>query len=128
MKVSVNEVRFTRFLSNFIFLGQIRRLEKDLILPLIWIEITSGNFTDDVIDKLHASTYGLNLIQYTLKYGTLLMCLLFFAIILAGFYYLAKKRDEVRSSQQNVCHLKTELKSLNKLQELKSNKSSASLK
>lgn len=101
-------------------------MEKDLILPLIWIEITSGNFTDDVIDTLHASTYGLNLIQYTLKYGTLLMCLLFFGIILAGFYYLARKREELQA--ENADQLKTELNSLNKLHEINHSKSAASLK
>ncbi|KNC22291.1 hypothetical protein FF38_12904 [Lucilia cuprina] len=89
---------------------KLRRLDHGMILPLIWIEITSGDFTDEVIDTLYASTFGLNLIQYTLKYGTLLMCLVTFALIVAGFYYLARKREEYL--MQNEKFLNAELRAL----------------
>ncbi|XP_037817284.1 lysosome membrane protein 2 [Lucilia sericata] len=89
---------------------KLKRLDHGMILPLIWIEITSGDFTDEVIDTLYASTFGLNLIQYTLKYGTLLMCLVTFALIVAGFYYLARKREEYL--MQNEKFLNAELRAL----------------
>lgn len=84
-----------------------------MILPLIWIEITSGDFTDEVIDTLYASTSGLNLIQYTLKYGTLLMCLVTFGLIVAGFYYLARKREEYL--MQDEKYLNAELRALHSI-------------
>nr|ABC25068.1 scavenger receptor protein [Glossina morsitans morsitans] len=92
---------------------QLRRLRRDTILPLIWIEITTGDFTEDVIDTLYASTYGLNLIQCSLKYGTLLMCLIFFTLIVASFYYLAKKREIQLEKGEKI--LKAELKALNRI-------------
>ena len=84
-----------------------------MILPLIWIEITSGDFTDEVIDTLYASTFGLNLIQYSLKYGTLLMCLVTFGLIVAGFYYLARKREEYLMQDEKV--LTAELRALHSI-------------
>uniref|UniRef100_A0A1A9WI63 Scavenger receptor class B member 1 n=1 Tax=Glossina brevipalpis TaxID=37001 RepID=A0A1A9WI63_9MUSC len=92
---------------------QLRRLRRDAILPLIWIEITTGDFTDEIIDTLYASTYGLNLIQCSLKYGTLLMCLIFFTLIVANFYYLAKKREIQLENGDKI--LKAELKALNRI-------------
>ncbi|XP_059224667.1 lysosome membrane protein 2 [Stomoxys calcitrans] len=72
---------------------KVKRFADGTILPLIWIEITSGDFTPEVIDTLYASTFGLNLIEYSLKYGTLLMSIVSFSLIVAGFYYLAKRRE-----------------------------------
>ncbi|XP_065368262.1 lysosome membrane protein 2 [Calliphora vicina] len=92
---------------------KLRRLDHGMILPLIWIEITSGDFTDEVIDTLYASTFGLNLIQYTLKYGTLLMCLVTFALIVAGFYYLARKREEYLMQDEKF--LNAELRALHSI-------------
>ncbi|XP_011194482.1 lysosome membrane protein 2 isoform X1 [Zeugodacus cucurbitae] len=73
---------------------KVDRLEEGTILPLIWIEITSGDFTDEIIDTLYISTFGLNAIQYALKYGTLFACIISFALIVGGFYNLTQKRRQ----------------------------------
>lgn len=104
----------------FLISDKIRRLDDNIILPLIWIEITSGDFTDEVIDTLYASTFGLNLIQYVLKYGTLLMSFVTFGIIVYGFYYLAKRREKHLMKNEKI--LNGELKALHRV-----NLSSASL-
>lgn len=80
--------------------GRVNRLKDGTILPLIWIEITSGDFTDDIIEKLYVSTFGLDAIQTALKYGTLLTCIASFSLIVAGYYYLLKKNEELYLKEQ----------------------------
>ncbi|XP_039483719.1 lysosome membrane protein 2 [Drosophila santomea] len=70
------------------------RLKNTTILPLIWIEITSGDFSEEVLHTLYLSTFGLNAIQQTLKYGTLLISVTSFSLIVAGVYYLNSRREE----------------------------------
>ncbi|XP_054738335.1 lysosome membrane protein 2 [Anastrepha obliqua] len=77
------------------------RIKEGTILPLIWIEITSGDFTDEIIDNLYISTFGLNAIQYALKYGTLFACIISFALIVGGFYNLTQKRRQHSVSVQS---------------------------
>uniref|UniRef100_T1PF54 CD36 family protein n=1 Tax=Musca domestica TaxID=7370 RepID=T1PF54_MUSDO len=89
---------------------KVKRLEDGTILPLIWIEITSGDFTPEILDTLYASTFGLNLIEYSLKYGTLLMSIVSFSLIVAGFYYLAKRREEYQMKNEKI--LSAELRAL----------------
>lgn len=85
-------------------------MDDGTILPLIWIEITSGDFTPEILDTLYASTFGLNLIEYSLKYGTLLMSILSFGLIVAGFYYLAKRRERYEMKNEKI--LSAELRAL----------------
>lgn len=70
------------------------RLKNTTILPLMWIEITSGDFSEEVLHTLYLSTFGLNAIQQTLKYGTLLISVTSFSLIVAGVYYLNSRREE----------------------------------
>ncbi|EDV57112.1 scavenger receptor class B member 1 [Drosophila erecta] len=74
--------------------NQADRLKNTTILPLIWIEITSGDFSEEVLHTLYLSTFGLNAIQQTLKYGTLLISVTSFSLIVAGVYYLNSRREE----------------------------------
>ncbi|XP_030558448.1 lysosome membrane protein 2 [Drosophila novamexicana] len=74
--------------------NQAARLENATILPLIWIEITAGDFNDDVLHTLYVSTFGLDAIQLALKYGTLLVSVTTFSLIVASVYYLNSKREE----------------------------------
>ncbi|EDW02524.1 lysosome membrane protein 2 [Drosophila grimshawi] len=71
-----------------------KHLKNNAILPLIWIEITAGDFNKDVLDTLHFSTFGLDAIQVVLKYGTLLISVTTFSLIVASVYYLNNRRDE----------------------------------
>ncbi|KAH8283582.1 hypothetical protein KR018_008304 [Drosophila ironensis] len=70
------------------------RLKNATILPLIWIEITAGDFTEDVLHTLYVTTFGLDAIQLALKYGTLLISVTSFSLIVAGVYYLNSRREE----------------------------------
>ncbi|XP_061396790.1 lysosome membrane protein 2 [Musca vetustissima] len=90
--------------------GLVRRLDDGAILPLIWIEITSGDFTPEILDTLYASTFGLNLIEYILKYGTLLMSIVSFSLIVASFYYLARRREANQMKNEKI--LTAELRAL----------------
>ncbi|XP_030388548.1 scavenger receptor class B member 1 isoform X2 [Scaptodrosophila lebanonensis] len=90
--------------------NQANRFKNGTILPLIWIEITSGDFSEEVLSLLYKSTYGLDAIQLALKYGTLLVCLTSFSIIVASVYYLNSKREEERIEQNKPI---AELEALN---------------
>ncbi|XP_017070192.1 scavenger receptor class B member 1 isoform X1 [Drosophila eugracilis] len=89
--------------------NQGHRLKNTTILPLMWIEITSGDFSEEVLRKLYLSTFGLNAIQQTLKYGTLLISVTSFSLIVAIVYYLNSRREEqLQESKSSV-----ELEALN---------------
>ncbi|KAH8370880.1 hypothetical protein KR093_005441 [Drosophila rubida] len=93
-----------------LLLNQVNRIQNATILPLIWIEITAGDFNDDVLHTLYISTFGLDAIQLVLKYGTLLVSVTTFSLIVASVYYLNSKREE-----QQLEHNKSsaELEALN---------------
>ncbi|XP_060657270.1 scavenger receptor class B member 1 [Drosophila nasuta] len=93
-----------------LLLNQANRIQNATILPLIWIEITAGDFDDDVLHTLYISTFGLDAIQLALKYGTLLVSVTTFSLIVASVYYLNSKREE-----QQLQHSKSsaELEALN---------------
>ncbi|KAH8261290.1 hypothetical protein KR044_006754 [Drosophila immigrans] len=93
-----------------LLLNQANRIQNATILPLIWIEITANDFNDDVLHTLYISTFGLDAIQLALKYGTLLVSVTTFSLIVASVYYLNSKREE-----QQLEHSKSsaELEALN---------------
>ncbi|XP_016946835.1 lysosome membrane protein 2 [Drosophila biarmipes] len=85
--------------------NQGRRLKNTTILPLMWIEITSGDISEDVLHTLYISTFGLNAIQQTLKYGTLLISVTSFSLIVAGVYYLNSRREEQLQESKSSAEL-----------------------
>ncbi|XP_034478600.1 lysosome membrane protein 2 [Drosophila innubila] len=93
-----------------LLINQAYHLENGTILPLIWIEITAGDLNDDLLRTLYISTFGLDAIQLALKYGTLLVSVTMFSLIVASVYYLNSRRDE-----QQLEHNKSsaELEALN---------------
>ncbi|XP_068147262.1 scavenger receptor class B member 1 isoform X1 [Drosophila tropicalis] len=89
------------------------RLKNSTILPLMWIEITSGEYSEDVLHDIYFSTFGLDAIQLALKYGTLLISVTSFSLIVAGVYYFNSRREE--HLQHHLQHSKSaaELEALN---------------
>ncbi|XP_052843672.1 LOW QUALITY PROTEIN: scavenger receptor class B member 1 [Drosophila gunungcola] len=81
------------------------RLRNTTILPLMWIEITSGDFSEEVLHKLYLSTFGLNAIQQTLKYGTLLISVTLFSLIVAVVYYMNSRREEQLEESKSFAEL-----------------------
>ncbi|XP_017120067.1 scavenger receptor class B member 1 [Drosophila elegans] len=81
------------------------RLRNTTILPLMWIEITSGDFSEEVLHKLYLSTFGLNAIQQTLKYGTLLISVTLFSLIVAVVYYMNSRREEQLEESKSSAEL-----------------------
>ncbi|XP_016977251.1 scavenger receptor class B member 1 [Drosophila rhopaloa] len=81
------------------------RLKNATILPLMWIEITAGDFSKEVIHTLYLSTFGLNAIQQTLKYGTLLISVTSFSLIVASVYYLNSRREEQLQESKSSAEL-----------------------
>ncbi|XP_017044996.1 scavenger receptor class B member 1 [Drosophila ficusphila] len=85
--------------------NQGERLKNATILPLMWIEITSGDFSEQVLQTLYISTFGLNAIQECLKYGTLLVSVTSFSLIVAGVYYLNSRREEQLQENKSSAEL-----------------------
>ncbi|KAH8376094.1 lysosome membrane protein 2 [Drosophila serrata] len=81
------------------------RLVNATILPLIWIEITAGDFGEDVLHTLFMTTYGLDAIQLALKYGTLLISVTSFSLIIAGVYFLNSRREEQLQESKSSAEL-----------------------
>ncbi|TDG46420.1 hypothetical protein AWZ03_007194 [Drosophila navojoa] len=81
--------------------NQAWRMQNATILPLIWIEITAGDFNEDVLHTLYVSTFGLDAIQLALKYGTLLVSVTSFSLIVASVYYLNSKREEQQQLEKS---------------------------
>lgn len=94
--------------------GAAKFIRNGTILPLIWIEITANDFNDDILQKLYISTFGLDAIQQALKYGTLLVSVTTFSLIVAGVYFMNTKREE-QQQQHQLEHSKSsaELEALN---------------
>ncbi|KAH8233170.1 hypothetical protein KR026_005039 [Drosophila bipectinata] len=86
------------------------RLKNATILPLIWIEITANDFSEDVLHTLYISTFGLDALQLSLKYGTLLISVTTFSLIVAGVYYLNSRREELHLQESKSS---AELEALN---------------
>ncbi|KAH8401046.1 hypothetical protein KR009_002705 [Drosophila setifemur] len=81
------------------------RIRNATILPLMWIEVTSGDFSEEVLHMLYVSTFGLDAIQLALKYGTLLISVTSFSLIVAGVYYLNSRREEQLQESKSSAEL-----------------------
>ncbi|XP_055858648.1 scavenger receptor class B member 1 [Episyrphus balteatus] len=90
---------------------KLKQMPDGLMLPVLWIEITSGELSEELRTLLYHSTFSANVIQIILKYGTLLTCVTSFALIVLGFYYLGQMRQEKLQADSKD---KSELEELNK--------------
>lgn len=64
------------------------------ILPIIWMEVTSGEISDDLRAMIYHSTFSANAIQLSLRYGSLLACLILITILVIICYIKGKPSEE----------------------------------
>lgn len=83
---------FIEFLTILTVLDA-KRFVDEQILPIIWMELSSGNISEELRTAIYHSTFSANAIQLTLRYGTLLVCVTTLAMLIGAVYYRNKARE-----------------------------------
>lgn len=91
--------------------ADLSQFEDQQILPVIWMEVMSGEISEELRSMIYHSTFSANAIQLSFKYGTLLVCVASLGMLVATLYYSGKNRT-LRVQQENI----ETLYQLNKLQ------------
>lgn len=74
----------------FLFLVELDRFEDGQILPVLWMEVTSGEISKELRAMIYHSTFSANAIQISLRYGTLLLCIVLVTLIVVIIYFKSK--------------------------------------
>lgn len=80
----------------------VKRFKDKQILPVIWMEVMSGNISEDLRATIYHTTFSLNAIQLTLRYGSLLVCLMTLTVLIYVVYYRKKRKE----NQKNIAEKK----------------------
>lgn len=86
------------------------KLKQGIILPVMWLEVTSGELTDDLRALIYHSSFSANAIQLALKYGTLLICVTTLALLVAACYYRGKSKELYEREKELESLSKSQLK------------------
>lgn len=62
------------------------RFKRDQILPILWMEMTSGEVPEKIRAVIYHSTFSANAIQIALRYGSLFGLILSAVMLFTGFY------------------------------------------
>lgn len=68
-------------------------LEEGQYLPVLWMEVTSGELSEELKAMIYHSSFSANAIQLSLKYGSLLVSATTMAMLVAACYYNGKNRQ-----------------------------------
>lgn len=66
--------------------GTLSKFKNDLILPILWMEMTSGEVPEEFRAVIYHSTFSANAIQLGLRYGSLLGLIVSTIMLITGFY------------------------------------------
>lgn len=72
---------------------KLNHFKEGMILPVIWIEVTSGELSSELRALIYHSSFSANAIQLALKYGTILTFVTSFALLIAAIYYKSKTKN-----------------------------------
>lgn len=93
-----NEFRiFTNFLHTFV--TGMKELKEGQYLPILWMEVTSGELSEELRTVIYHSTFSANAIQLSLRYGSLLISATTMAMLVAACYYNGKNRQFFSKTQ-----------------------------
>lgn len=91
------------------FAAPLRKLDDGVFLPILWIEITVGEMSDDIKSTIFHSTFSANVANLILKYGTLLIMMVTITLIAVTII----KLNRVRTKSEPITAT-SELEQLNK--------------
>lgn len=60
------------------------------ILPVLWMEVTSGDISKELRAMIYHSTFSANAIQISLRYGSLSLCVILLILIVVICYFKSK--------------------------------------
>lgn len=75
----------------------LQRIEEGTYLPVIWLEITVGEMSEDLKKTIFHSTFSANVAHLILKYGTLLILMVTISLIALTILKLSKMRTDFSS-------------------------------
>lgn len=74
------------------------KFTNDMILPLIWMEVTSDEVPETLRAMIYHSTFSANAIQLSLRYGSLFGLLVSIMLLVAGCYLKAGEDGQLARS------------------------------
>lgn len=77
-------------------------LKEGQYLPVLWMEVASGELSDELRAMIYHSSFSANAIQLSLRYGSLLVSATFMAMLMAGCYYIRKNRQFIPQFTQKT--------------------------
>ncbi len=75
------------------------QLQEGQYLPVLWMEITSGELSDELRALIYHTTFSANAIQLSLRYGSLLVSATTMALLVAACYFNGKNRQFLQKTQ-----------------------------
>lgn len=77
------------------------RFQQGQILPVLWMEVTSGELSAELRGMIYHTTFSANAIQSILQYGSLSVFVISLIMLITGCYYKNKSNDE-NNTQRDV--------------------------
>lgn len=74
-------------------------LHEGQYLPVLWMEISSGELSDELRAMIYHSTFSANAIQLSLRYGSLLISASTMAMLVAACYYNRKNNQLLQKNK-----------------------------
>ncbi|XP_055608637.1 lysosome membrane protein 2 [Uranotaenia lowii] len=74
-------------------ISDLEPFDDDHILPVIWIEVVPGHISEELRELIYYSSFGVNNLQFWLKYGSLLICATTFALLAMTCYFRGRKQS-----------------------------------
>lgn len=81
-------------------ISDLARFDNNQILPVLWMEVMSGELSEELRAMIYHSTFSANAIQLSLRYGTLLVCVISLAMLIAACYFKNKNSNEKENQFQ----------------------------
>lgn len=98
--------------KKLFFPDPLQKIDDGIFLPILWLEITVGEMSDDLKSTIFHSTFSANVAHIILKYGTLLMLMV--AILLISITILKLSRMRMDKGVHEPSAPPAEMEQLNK--------------
>ncbi|XP_055687525.1 scavenger receptor class B member 1-like [Lutzomyia longipalpis] len=76
------------------FTSSLYPLKEGDILPVLWLEVVPGEFSDELISLIFHSSFSANAVQIGLRYGTLLLTATFLALLIGVCWHRGKNSKQ----------------------------------
>lgn len=77
-------------------------IQEGLYLPILWMEVTSGELPSELRKIIYHTTFSANFFQIVLRYGSLLGSATTMALLVAACYWNGKNKNSLPKAQNIV--------------------------